>query len=64
MNNKVVSFRQGKKRVSRAKSEAIADENRIKFGRTKAQKLAHVAATSKLAGHVDGHKITPDDIKR
>lgn len=64
MTDKIVSFRQGKKRVSRAKADAVADENRVKFGRTKAQKLADKAAKSNLARHVDGHKITPDDTKR
>ena len=55
----IVNFRQAKKRAARTSKDALAQENRVKFGRTKAQKLADKTAASKLTRHIDDHKREP-----
>jgi len=58
-SDNVVNFRKAKKKIARADKEKSAEENRIKFGRTKAQKLADKAAKDKAAKHIDDHKREP-----
>ena len=57
MNGDVVNFRNAKKRVKTARKEALAAENRAKYGRSQAEKLADKAAVDKAASHIDGHKL-------
>lgn len=52
-----------KARKARAKSEAekMAADNRLKFGMTKAEKKKRADEKTRLARHIDGHRLTPDD---
>ena len=54
--SKVVSLNKARKAKLRADKRAQADENAVKFGRTKAQKRAETAATDKARRDLDGHK--------
>ncbi len=52
----ILSLSKARKAKARSEKEARADENRAKFGRSKAQKALD-AATRTLAGNlVDAHK--------
>lgn len=55
----VVNFRKAKKKIARADKEKNAEQNRVKFGRTKAQKLADKTVKDKAAKHIDDHKREP-----
>lgn len=57
MTDNIINFRKAKKSVTRANKEKRAEQNRAKFGRTKAEKLKDESEKSKLARHVDGHKL-------
>lgn len=57
MNDKVVNFRQGKKRLARSAKEKLAEQNRAKFGRSKAEKTLEGARAQKAKRHIDHHKL-------
>lgn len=57
MPDGVINFRQAKKRVKGKRKETQATENRIKFGRTKAEKQRDTDTARTLKDHVDGHKL-------
>jgi hypothetical protein len=52
----IVSLSKARKGKQRADKEAKAAENRVKFGRTKAEKAADKARTSLAEKSIDGHK--------
>jgi len=56
MTGKVVNLRQARKRRARAEKERKAEQNRIRFGRTKAERNLSEALREKHARHVDGHR--------
>ena len=60
MTDKIISFKQGKKRVARVNKEQCAAQNRVKFGRTKAEKILEKTRAEKAAAHIDGHKREDD----
>ena len=60
MTDKVISFKQAKKRAGYAKKEAAAAENRIKFGRTKAEKTTRKFIKEKQAKHLDGRNLSDE----
>ncbi len=60
MTDKIINFRKGKKRVARAQKEQRATENRVKFGRTKAEKLLDTTRDQKAKSYIDGHKREDD----
>ena len=55
----VVNLNRFRKKKARAGKEKRSEENRAKFGRTKAEKQKTQAEGAKLARHLDGH--TADD---
>ena len=48
-----INLNRARKAKARAESEATAAANRVKFGRTKAQKVHDAAAAEKLARALD-----------
>ena len=61
MSGKVVNLRQFRKSKARAEKDAQAEENRVKFGRTKAEKQLEKAEKEKTRRHLDGHKLKTDE---
>ena len=57
MSADIVNLRQARKRKARSEREAQADDNRLKFGRTKAEKLASKRERAVLEKTVDGHRL-------
>lgn len=61
MNAEIVNLRQFRKKQSRSEKEKQAEQNRISFGRTKAEKqltkaLNDKAAETHEAGHIEPTK--------
>ena len=57
----VVNLRRARKARDRAEDERKAAENRVAFGRTKAERKLTEAERDKAARHIDGHKLDRDD---
>ncbi len=57
----VINLRQARKRKARAAGEAEADANRLKFGRTKTQRLWDAAQNERVSKDLDAHKIEKSD---
>lgn len=57
---KIVNLGQVRKDRDRAEKRQIADENAVKFGRTKGEKQQDSKAAVQNQDHVDGHKRDPD----
>ena len=57
----IVNLRQVRKQKARAQAEKTAAQNRIAFGRTKAERKLTEAERDKAARHIDGHKLDRDD---
>lgn len=57
MTGGIVNLRQFRKNKARAEKEARAEENRVKFGRTKAEKQFQKATGEKASSHLDSHKL-------
>ena len=53
---KVVNLNKARKARAKADERASADENAVKFGRTKAEKQAERQRAEKAARDLDGHK--------
>lgn len=60
MNN-VINLNRFRKKNSRAEKEKQAEENRAKFGRTKAEKSHEEAAAEHRDAHLDQHKIDDNE---
>jgi hypothetical protein len=56
----ILSLSKARKTKARATKEATAAQNRVKFGRTKAEKLADGARAALAEKGVDAHKRDPD----
>ncbi len=56
MSDNVIKFGKAKKSLARKNKEKQASENRVKFGRTKAQKLKDKFEQDKAHTGVDKHK--------
>jgi hypothetical protein len=54
--SKVTNLNQFRKARTRDRKRAEADENAVKFGRTKAQKALDKARTEKAQRALDGHR--------
>ena len=54
--NKLVNLNRVRKQKKRVDDEKKAAENRVKFGRTRAEKNNDKKAQENLARHVDGHQ--------
>ena len=57
----IVNLRQARKQKARAEKEARANENRIAFGRTKAEKNLSQAEQDLARSRLDSHKRDDDE---
>lgn len=57
----IVNLRQFRKQKARAEAEKTAEQNRVSFGRTKAERDLTEAERDKAARHVDGHRLDRDE---
>lgn len=57
----IINLRNIRKQKARADKEALADQNRTLFGRTKAEKLKQAAEKSLADRHIDAHKKNDQD---
>ena len=53
---KVVNLNKARKTRAKADKKAKADENAVRFGRTKAEKLVETAKAKRARDLLDGHK--------
>lgn len=53
----IISLSKARKAKARAEKDATAEANRIKFGRTKAERQKIDTEKSKADKHIDGHKL-------
>jgi len=53
----VINLNRFRKKQKCTDEEKRAEENRVKFGRTKEQRKSDAIADSKAANHLDGHKL-------
>jgi hypothetical protein len=53
----IVNLRQARKRLERGRREADAASNRVKFGRTAAEKRAEAQQTERLQRAQDGARL-------
>ncbi len=56
MTTTLINLNKARKAKARAEGEIQAAENRIRFGRTKAEKKVESLAATKAARDLDGHK--------
>ena len=56
MSGNVINMRQARKRRQRADKSARADENRVKFGRSKPEREQAAKAQQTIVRRLDGHK--------
>ena len=52
----IINLRNARKQKARADKDAQAQQNRILFGRTKAEKFKQAAEKALADKHIDGHK--------
>ncbi len=52
----LVNLRTARKRRARAEKAADAEQNRLLFGRTKAEKQRQQTEKARAEKHIDGHK--------
>ncbi|NGP17643.1 DUF4169 family protein [Devosia aurantiaca] len=52
----IINLRNVRKQKARADKDAKASENRVLFGRTKAEKLKDAMEKARADKHVEGHK--------
>ena len=53
----IINLRRARKQRARAEAEKAAGQNRIDFGRSKAERSLTEAERDKAARHVDGHRL-------
>ena len=56
----IVNLRQARKQRARAEKDKAAEQNRLNFGRTKAEKALTQAERDKATRTLDGHRL-PDE---
>jgi hypothetical protein len=56
----VINLRLARKAKTRSEGEKHAEQNRLKFGRTKSERMMQERSAEKDARHLDGHKLDPD----
>ena len=52
-----INLNKARKARDRMKKKAQADENAVKFGRTKAQRVLEAAQTDKMRAALDRHRL-------
>ena len=55
----IINLNKVRKAKARATAEKQAAENRIRFGRSKAEKAADRRAEAEAASKLDGHRLDP-----
>ncbi len=55
----LINLNKARKARERAAQEKLAAENRLRFGRTKAQKQQDRAASAEAVKKLDGHRLDP-----
>ena len=55
----IINLRMARKQKARAEKDVQAQQNRILFGRTKAEKLKQAAEKAQADRHIDGHRKDP-----
>jgi len=53
----IISLSKARKAKARTEKEAAAEANRLKFGRTKGEKLKDAVEKTQVEKHLDGHKL-------
>ncbi|WP_269580922.1 DUF4169 family protein [Roseibium sp. Sym1] len=61
MSAEIINLRMARKHKQRQDKDKAAEDNRRKFGRTKAEREAARKRREDLEHHVDGHKLGQDD---
>jgi hypothetical protein len=56
----IVNLRRARKQRARQDAEDKAQQNRVAFGRTKAERRLTLAERDKAARDLDGHVLAPD----
>jgi hypothetical protein len=56
----IVNLKLARKRKARAEQDAVAEANRAKFGRTKAERDRQAAEKKMADRHIDAHKREGD----
>ena len=59
----IINLRRARKQRTRQDAEAKAEQNRISFGRTKAERTLTEAERDKAARELDGHRLRGEDDK-
>ncbi|NSZ17204.1 DUF4169 family protein [Agrobacterium vitis] len=59
MSGEIVNLRQVRKAKARTEKEKIADQNRVSFGRSKAEKNLTSALNDKARAALDNSKLEP-----
>lgn len=57
MPGEIVNLNRFRKQQARLVKEAEAEENRAKFGRTRAEKQRDAHLAQKAERHIDGHRL-------
>jgi len=57
----IINLRQARKNKARAEKEARAEQNRISFGRTKAEKKLTKAEQDLAKSRLEAHRREPDE---
>jgi len=57
----IVNLRRVRKQKAREDAEKTAEQNRIDFGRSKAERSLSEAERDKARRHVEGHRLSRDD---
>jgi len=56
MTADIINLNRFRKEKARAERASIAEENRVRFGRTRAQKAVDRISAEKARHHLDGHR--------
>jgi hypothetical protein len=57
--SQIVNLNKARKARDKSRKKAQADENAVKFGRSKAEKLRDDTRAARDTAHIDGHKRDP-----
>ncbi len=52
----IINLKNARKQKARSDKDAKAEQNRILFGRTKAEREQQAAEKARAAKHIDGHR--------
>lgn len=61
MSAEIINLRNVRKQKQRQDKQKIADDNRLKFGRTKAERDAARQRRDGLEKHIEGHRLDSSD---